>query len=412
MKDFWQLTIPTLFLVALASFFFAKESFLDARLHNMIGVGVRTNTDTEIALEAQGDQPLKETVSISAEELKICLARPGSEINNCLDSLFRKYLEKKTPVEALALVEELGNYDSKIRFSCHPIVHAIGRETFKKEGTIPDSFAACDQTCHSGCYHGAIERFLRGEEQNSDGVGHLSQEEIAQKVKGACSAQEEVRFHFQCLHGLGHAVMFFLDYDLEESLEICEDTGDNWSQSSCRGGVFMENMFSSSPEKRDFSLDDYHYPCSKLEEKYKADCYMMQTSRMSEMGLGLEGLFTECRKAENFVANCFQSIGRDLSNDARINDPRITSKKCEGLEVREQDACIRGVIYALMDNTWNGRYAFPFCESFEEMAPKMYCFSASASYLSNTFVKTGQELLKDCQTWAPSSEVCLATVGY
>jgi hypothetical protein len=123
----------------------------------------------------------------------------------------------------------------------------------------------------------------------------------------------------------------------------------------------------------------------------------MQTTRMTTMGLNTQGLFTECRKAEPYALACIQSIGRDLSNDARIKEPRLTAEKCElGQSDSERHACIHGVIYALMDNTWDGRYAFPFCRTFQNTTDVSYCVSASAQYLRATYDKTKDEIASQC----------------
>src|SRR5690349_24010251 len=53
--------------------------------------------------------------------------------------------------------------------------------------------------------------------------------------------------------------------------------------------------------------------------------------------------------------------GRDLSNDVRFGDGRAAAQKCELVDGTGRAACMRGVVYALIDNTWDGRYALPFC---------------------------------------------------
>ena len=103
-------------------------------------------------------------------------------------------------------------------------------------------------------------------------------------------------------------------------MEICDSLAEEWSRNSCYGGVFMENVFNATPETRDLSPTDYHYPCDKLTTKYRGECYVMQTSRMTEMGLGTEAIFKECEKAGEFGEQCMLSIGRDLSNDVRFGD--------------------------------------------------------------------------------------------
>ncbi|MBI3304827.1 hypothetical protein HYZ80_00665 [Candidatus Parcubacteria bacterium] len=266
------------------------------------------------------------SVALSRATLLHCL-RAAADRDACLGEVFHAFLKQHSTVEALAILKSHIDTDGGLRLACHPIAHAIGRETFRIQGTVQAAFAACNQTCHSGCYHGATERFLRG-------------------------------------------------------------------------------VAAAEPERRDVSPTDLHYPCSKLRAKYRPDCYVMQTSRMSELGLDTAYLFMECRKAGEYAQACMQSIGRDLSNDARIKDPKFVAQRCAIGTGEEQRACIRGVVYALADNTWDGRYAFPFCEAVSAAADRAHCFSVAASYLQGTFAKSVRELQADCQTYTPASMFC------
>ena len=156
----------------------------------------------------------------AAQAIKSCLNNiRGAE---CLDQLFGEALKQHSTLELMQLIQRLENEDPEIRRDCHPVVHAIGRETYRIKGNIHDSFAACDQTCHSGCYHGSVERFLRGEKLYAEVGRHPSTAELKQKAALACDPKLPVRLRFQCLHGLGHALMFFSRYQLLPSLQTCD----------------------------------------------------------------------------------------------------------------------------------------------------------------------------------------------
>lgn len=115
----------------------------------------------------------------------------------------------------------------------------------------------------------------------------------------------------------------------------------------------------------------------------------------------------ECRRAGDYALSCIQSIGRDLSNDVRIKDPRLTAEKCElGQNEQERQSCTRGVIYALMDNTWDGQYAFPFCQTFINESDRAYCAAASTRYLSATYDKTKEVILNDCVSRTQNQTAC------
>jgi hypothetical protein len=337
--------------------------------------------------------------------IKNCLSDPrGAE---CLDNLFREALKTHSTLEVLQLVDRFEAQDAELRRDCHPVVHAVGRETFRLKSTIHDSFAACDQTCHSGCYHGSVERFLRGDDIYAQAGQHPSQRELKRKAASACDPNISLTLRFQCLHGLGHAVMFFADYELNQSLAICDALPDDWSQSSCYGGVFMENVSNFTNEKKNFHATDYHYPCNQLADKYRSECYLMQTSRMTEMGLSTEGLLAECAKAGAFVTPCVQSIGRDLSNAARFGEPRAAATGCELAQGQNRLACMRGVIYALIDNTWDGRYALAFCAAFGTDTDNENCLKESVQYLRTVFEKSSDDINKDCTRYAVNSRRCI-----
>ena len=340
----------------------------------------------------------------AAQEIKSCLNNlRGAE---CLDQLFGEALKQHSTLELMQLIQRLEKEDPEIRRDCHPVVHAIGRETYRIKGNIHESFAACDQTCHSGCYHGSVERFLRGENLYAQVGKHPSTAELKQKAALACDPELPVRLRFQCLHGLGHALMFFSRYQLLSSLQACDGLPEDWSRSSCYGGVFMENVFNSTPESRDLSPTNYHYPCNKLAAQYRSECYVMQTSRMTEMGLGTERIFEECDRAGEYRRQCLLSVGRDLSNDVRLSNSLATAQKCQLVSGDSRLACMQGVVYALIDNTWDGRYALPFCATFSQPSDQNDCVRLSVEYLTDTFEKSPAEIAGECAKHLPQPARC------
>lgn len=366
---------------------------------------IKNSTSTAKRTIIASGTPLKNIESAINE------CRQSKDSALCFDTYFREYLKTRDTKKTLAEIDALQNKDTNIRLFCHEIVHSIGRETLKKTGTIGNSFNACDQTCHSGCYHGAMERFLRGEEGAKYGTSdrtHVNEEEFKKKFISACSNNEPVNFRFQCLHGLGHAILFTLGYNLFKTLSWCDHLPADWDQKSCFGGVFMENITALDKSKRFLSKTDYHFPCNMVEEKYKSECYVMQTSRMFEMGLSTEKVAEECKKTGNYRKRCFTSLGRDKSNDVRSGHNIEVSKTCASFESEEdKNACVSGASFALSDNTWDGRYVFPFCESFEKEDDKRYCYNASINYLKISLVVSKNKILESCKSFVPGSTICV-----
>jgi hypothetical protein len=344
----------------------------------------------------------------TAEALKSCLA--AERTAECLDRLFREALKSHSTHQALEWVAHLEATDADLRRDCHPIVHSIGRETFVQKGSIHDAFAVCDQTCHSGCYHGSVERFLRGDELYAQSNQHPSRFELQQKAVSACDRNTPSRVRYQCLHGLGHAIMFFSGYNLANALAVCDALGDDWSQNSCYGGVFMENVVNAEEGKANFVTDDLLAPCDRIEEKYRRECYGMQTSHMAGVGLSNEQILVECGKAGEFRRACAQSLGRDLSNYSRGGDHRAAATTCELATGELRSACVRGATYALVDTTWDGRYALPFCAAFAAPVDQDACLAESVDYLRTTFEKSSTELAGECSRYAPEPQRCLSAL--
>ena len=173
--------------------------------------------------------------------------------------------------------------------------------------------------CWSGYYHGILERAFAG----------VSEEELPAVSRRLCSS-DQVRTSdfvaYQCVHGLGHGLMIYTSYDMPLSLETCDALSTGWDQTSCTGGVFMENLQTSYGTRSKWLRDDDPlYPCPTVAERHKLYCYLMVTSRILDVvGGDWQQTVDWCRKAEEgWVETCFQSLGRDASGRSLQDPPEI-----------------------------------------------------------------------------------------
>ena len=152
-------------------------------------------------------------------------------------------------------------------------------------------------------------------------------------ARGLCTGEEVqalAELEYQCLHGLGHGLMITTGYNLPTSLEVCDHLQGKWNATSCNGGVFMENFFTSyggqSPWVRD---DDPVYPCNEVAEEDKQTCYQLVTSRILRViGVDWEKTAEICASVEkNWVASCFESYGRDVAGQTH-RDPEEIREVC------------------------------------------------------------------------------------
>jgi hypothetical protein len=323
--------------------------------------------------------------------------------NVCFDEFISDFAGDQSIGEILAALERSRSLDPDIESTCHPITHAVGRYSLQKHGNVGDAFEACDYTCHSGCYHGVMERLFYSEEELAAGVQHLSLEDLQERIPGICDADNfndpSRPVIFQCLHGVGHAILYTLDYNLEESLEACDYFATTYERTSCYGGVFMENVTAFETDKRDYDYSDAQYPCNKVGDSYKRQCYLMQTSVMADIGLTQQEIVDACYDAGDYRTECFKSVGRDLSNNVRTGNPQYVADTCQTGYTRYTEECIRGSIYALIDNSWDGKYAYQLCNLLND-EQKGSCYENASFYLKATKEYDTRDIEEGCEKFA------------
>lgn len=258
-----------------------------------------------------------------------------------------------------SVVESLRRTSYGRGIDCHNRAHEVGRMAYE---IVDDSaFRECGIQCHSGCRHGATEAFFA-----EKGTANL-----AQNLNLLCNEALNGFNTHQCIHGIGHGLMAWTDYELPEALESCDLLASQAAQSSCYTGVFMENIVGglSSDEESVFGHfteylnEDPQYPCNILDAKYKSECYFLQSDRMLDLTRNFAKVAEECNKAPaQYHRSCFESMGRTVSGN-RARDPEKSIATCQAIPNKEQaDYCIIG---ALQDQLWDesqGPNAIIFCE--------------------------------------------------
>jgi hypothetical protein len=345
-------------------------------------------------------------------EVERCFGLDYIEKQHCADEFIAEYAKSgKSTKDMLASLEEARKASSSFEENCHPVAHAIGRWTYLQSKDVSASFDLCDSSCHSGCFHGVVERVFYGDDELAQ-TRHLGFPEIEPKVPTVCDgfSGQSSAIQFQCFHGLGHAVLLALGYDLTTALRACDLLDSSYGQSSCYGGVFMENVNGFEDDLTEFREDDPHYPCNTLDEKYGASCYLMQTSAMLDLGMSDEEIGRACLDAGQFKGNCFTSFGRDMSNHVRTGDPGRAVSACEEHSKGFERDCIAGVVYALSDNTWDGRFAYVYCSALETEEHREICYRISNSYLHSTYGVSSDQLRTDCERWSDHRDTCASTI--
>jgi mono/diheme cytochrome c family protein len=276
----------------------------------------------------------------------------------CYQQAFGNVAYHQGPKAALALFAQKMASDAAIEQGCHRIAHMIGAASLEYfHGSVAKAFVAGSPICWSGYYHGILERAFSG----------VPPTRLAQTARKLCSDPEVRRTLFiayQCVHGLGHGLMIYTNYDLPKALHVCDELATAWDQTSCTGGVFMENQSSSyGITSRWLKSSDLIYPCDAVSQRHKLYCYLMVTSRiLPAVGESFPRAAAICRRSDRgWVATCFQSLGRDASGHTRA-DPQGILRLCAAAGDMAGE-CIYGAARDVASQDAGARRAARLCDA-------------------------------------------------
>jgi plastocyanin len=224
---------------------------------------------------------------------------------------------------------------------------------------------------------------------------------LAENITAVCDEFKTQFGNFECLHGVGHGVLAYLDYDLPAAILECKKLKDVFSQRSCYGGMFMENILTGQglgASTRDHATTwvnqtDPYFPCNKIDadQNVQEECYLIQTSWMLTIdNYDFDKVRDACEKApKDYRSICFKSFGRDASGHT-LRNPQKIIEICNKVP-RQKDyyeQCAVGAVNVIID-FWGPdlkNQASELCALFDEPA-KTTCFSTLEGRLSQVFQK-------------------------
>ena len=282
---------------------------------------------------------------------------------DCLEQAFGNLAYRRGPEAALAVFDAKSKSDATVEANCHRIAHVIGSAALERyRGNVAQAFARGSESCWSGYYHGILEHAFADAD---------SEAEVSATARRVCSARAIRRtlyLAYQCVHGLGHGLMLQSGYNLPFSLKVCDQLATAWDQTSCTGGVFMENVAGAqisgygvkSPWVR---KNDLVYPCNAVKARHKQYCYLMVTSRILQAnGYDWRATARICANVERgWVRTCFESFGRDADGFTRQNARRVL-ELCR-LAGRYESDCIYGAVRDMASNYAGGDRAAKLCDT-------------------------------------------------
>ncbi len=318
-------------------------------------------------------EPEDPNASLDGVDVKALAAHPDE---------LRPWLRKVGPRRIMERLLE--NSGGGALEGCHQAAHTVGKLSYELYGA--GAFTSGSEHCHSGYYHGAMETMLY-QEGTAD---------LAGLVRRICDTFATSFGKYECMHGVGHGIMAYEDYDLPRALGDCEHLGSDNDRDSCYGGVFMENiataqgMGASPDHTTTWVSKDPHYPCNAVSKDLSVQrhCYLMQTTWMlGLLGNDFSKVAGECLKASAEVRGfCFASMGRDAAG-ITLRDPRQINGVCLNAPRGEYyDYCIAGGLNVIVD-FWGSSLkdqATALCRRIGKDS-KLSCYTVLAERLEDIF---------------------------
>ncbi len=343
-------------------------------------------SDAHALLEVCGKSPLG-LVPCAQDKLEAVLLTKGSE-------------------SAYQILENASAQDPAMEAEGHNVAHQLGRTSVSYYPTSKEALRHCPLTMASGCFHGVLERHFTN-------VGPPRQ---AGDLTQLCTQDDGANRYFQCLHGLGHGLDMVAMHELPQALAWCSLLSLNWTQDSCAGGVFMENIVADTSMEHHHGMampnmtwvrlkaDDLQYPCDAVSQRWWRDCYWLQSSAVLRLGKTMQDAFTACDAAPNGYQDvCYESMGRDISGTNHREASAIVNA-CMGGQFTLRGSCIYGAAQEIVNNSGKTAPGFTFCSQVP-LRQKTDCYRAMGAMVRNLAPTDRQ---RECQrSESKYVQVCL-----
>ncbi len=282
-----------------------------------------------------------------AAEMALCYS---TNDNNCYKQVAQLFYWQFGTTRILNVFKDTES-QKEVFARCHEAAHYIGRMTYDDRGSVAYSYEKGNDACWGGFYHGVIEQYFKSKNIDPFQADHAT---LVNHIHAVCGNQEDFsapRIYAECLHGIGHAMMFITDADVPKSLEFCDALPTQENREICYSGVFMENSSSSTnldhPTKY-LKADDPMYPCTILDMRYARVCYEYQSSYFAELSQwdwAKTGAL--CAKVpSDFQQGCYSVMGSNQVGYTQDLQQMIDHCQLAGSE-EHQNQCINGVVNAL-----------------------------------------------------------------
>jgi hypothetical protein len=290
------------------------------------------------------------------------------------EKVLDEYIDKIGASGVLSILEE------KLSLYCHSEAHGLGSAIFKRTNNLQLSMQICRDRCVAGCLHGAVAQAVRRIIPETS-ENHPEIQIIGRNIRNICDMKYDAGRDLEgtCIHGVGHAVMAVLKYNIKDALKYCALFNDKSKAYYCATGAFME--YDNAHGAGDLLKErPPHYPCDTYLE-YPAACYRYKWTLLASKFKRFSDAPTQAEEClgldQRRRLGCFHGIGY-AHVFALLEDSERINNVCAYGNLDEQRVCIEGAMELLSE--LNEKKALEVCETLTGK-PQRFCEEASRNRL-------------------------------
>ncbi|MDP3769637.1 MAG: hypothetical protein Q8R40_01695 [bacterium] len=317
-----------------------------------------------------------------------------------LAAFFREVAKKKGASYAFELMSAA---PIPPNIDMHLVAHEVGTVLYQEQGAL--GIRICTEDFRNACSHSVVVGLFR--DKGETALPSIA--DACRKAPGGSGA------YTMCFHGLGHGILAYTGYNLEQTVSICKKTGTagyNFREyPECVGGSIMEIIggvhdaaLREKQAKKYLSKENPLSPCSLnfIDDTARPICYLYLTPHLFvSAGADLGNPTTEnFTKAFTFCAHiassdvdrdaCYAGFGKEYIGIVRGRDARLSTlnniddgklKRIYDWCMLTENASARRACLMSAENSlyWGGEHGeelpLSFCRVIDDESYRSGCFA-------------------------------------
>jgi hypothetical protein len=347
--------------------------------------------DTLATAPTTPSRPRSDSGAVADSLLGVCAPHVSHSIDaysTCLGDGIASLSSTGNIALAMGTLDRIIHSDPSLVLLGHPLAHALGYAVRSTPTTATRLLSECDDRYQSGCYHGIMQRYFDAR------IGlPLARSVLVAPCDGLRGTREQFRL-YDCLHGTGHGLLMYHQYDTNASLKDCDRLTGDWDQRSCYSGVFMEHNMGArmqiftdekfgmhrrsmpTPSIVLFKPNDLRYPCDATPDRYRRECYELQADLVLpavKQDYGKAGAVCDGAGTPDLVRACYVGLGRNASGAAAFQYAGIR-KRCDQVSPAGVPFCYEGAVRHLAYAPSELLRGVAFCKSLPEGESRLRCW--------------------------------------